>query len=125
MRSLIRILPGPYISATHLFICFFVTDVVRKNVSAKSNYLNHVGSPRRLTWVEVFAFGQFSECQRIINSVGCLTNRILWMHNYVIACLVSWIKDFNSEFHYNNSNNKRAITVLNGSSWLLNKCFIH
>ena len=29
-RSLIRILPGPYISAMHLFICFFVTDFIRK-----------------------------------------------------------------------------------------------
>ena len=29
-RSLVRILSRPYISATHLFICFFVTVSVRK-----------------------------------------------------------------------------------------------
>ena len=29
-RSLVRILPGPCISAMHLFICFFVTDFVCK-----------------------------------------------------------------------------------------------
>ena len=29
--SLVRILPGTYISAMHLFICIFVTDFVRKN----------------------------------------------------------------------------------------------
>ena len=29
-RSLIRILSEPYISATNLIICFFVTDFVRK-----------------------------------------------------------------------------------------------
>ena len=29
-RSLVRILPGPYISAIHLFICLFVTDFVCK-----------------------------------------------------------------------------------------------
>ena len=27
-RSLVQILPGPYISAMHLFICLFVTDFV-------------------------------------------------------------------------------------------------
>ena len=30
MRSLVRILPGPYISAMHLVIGLFVTDFVRK-----------------------------------------------------------------------------------------------
>ena len=30
-RSLVRILPEPYISAMHLLICFFVTDFVHKN----------------------------------------------------------------------------------------------
>ena len=29
--ALVRILPGHYISAMHLFICFFVTGFVRKN----------------------------------------------------------------------------------------------
>ena len=29
-RSLVRILPGPYISAVQLLICFLVTDFVRK-----------------------------------------------------------------------------------------------
>ena len=31
MRSLVRILPGPYIYAMHLHICFFVTDFDRNN----------------------------------------------------------------------------------------------
>ena len=30
-RSLVQILPGPYISAMRLFICFFVTDFVHKS----------------------------------------------------------------------------------------------
>ena len=30
-RSLVQILPEPYISAMHLFICFFVMDFVCKN----------------------------------------------------------------------------------------------
>ena len=39
MGSLVRILPRPYISAMHLFICFFITDFVCKNlpVSEKKN----------------------------------------------------------------------------------------
>ena len=31
-RSLVRILPGPYISAMYSFLCFFVMDFVRKMV---------------------------------------------------------------------------------------------
>ena len=33
MRSLVRILSGPYVSAIHLFVCFFVTDFVHKTLS--------------------------------------------------------------------------------------------
>ena len=31
-RLLVRLLPGPYINAMHLFICFFVTVFVRKSM---------------------------------------------------------------------------------------------
>ena len=34
-RSLVQILPRPYISAMYLFICFFVTDLVHKNIVGK------------------------------------------------------------------------------------------
>ena len=33
-RSLVRILPGPYISAMHLLICFFVKDFVYKKIQS-------------------------------------------------------------------------------------------
>ena len=36
MRSLVRILPGPNISARNLLICFFVTDFVRKSINGKN-----------------------------------------------------------------------------------------
>ena len=39
MRSLVRILPRPYISAMHLFIYFFITDFVRKNVATRDKFL--------------------------------------------------------------------------------------
>ena len=38
MRSLVRILPGPYISAMHLCIRFFVTDFVCKTLSQATNF---------------------------------------------------------------------------------------
>ena len=38
-RLLVRILPRLYISAMHLFICFFVTDFVRKKEVARKTML--------------------------------------------------------------------------------------
>ena len=38
-RSLVRILSGSYISTMHLFICFLVTDFVRKNCECRLHWL--------------------------------------------------------------------------------------